>query len=224
MQTGQGISIIPTRCPKFLAVCATVGIELQPGTPGVSNCYSAGRKYDRDEPGDISFHLSERQGINPLAISKVWRFPDEELADCAALPGRLISCRTPDDWEKLIEDVEILHLTGAVANIRKFSEGKFAIDSKTVSDGEKRSAQVMSGMAESMRRDKSRNGGKVAASLAAHWTPSMFAWVKAWVTNYLELREAWKTARPSIKIDRGDGFPLVIPKGKDFAKLMRRWA
>jgi hypothetical protein len=52
--------------------------------------------------------------------------------------------------------------------------------------------------------------------------PAMFAWVKAWVANYLELKDIWKAANPAIKIER-EGFPLVIPKGPQFEKLARRW-
>ena len=67
-----------------------------------------------------------------------------------------------------------------------------------------------------------RNGGRIAERFDAIWMPAMFAWVKAWVANYLELKDLWKAANPAIKIER-EGFPLVIPKGPQFEKLARRW-
>jgi hypothetical protein len=221
-QKGQGFSIIPTRCPKFLAACATVGIELQKGSPGVSNCYSLEKKYEQGEPGELSYHLSDG-GINPLAIAKVWLAPDSDMAEAAALPSRLIACKTPDEWGSIADDLEVLHLLAGVCHMRMFSERKFAVDTLTVSDNEERAAQYLSGLSAAMKREKRRNGAAIAAKLSEAWQPAMFAWVKAWIFNYRELRDIWQSARPSIKIDRGDDFPLVIPKGKDFARLMKRW-
>ena len=223
-QSETVFSFIPTECPKFLAACATVGIELQAGGAAISNVYSAGRKYDPEEPGDVSFCVSDGQGINPLAIAKVWLHPDSELAEAEALGMRLRACKDPDEWERIAGDIDNLHVTAAIATISHFKSGRFAIDSRAVSDQERQAANVMSGLASAMRADKRRDGARFSLLLAANWTPSMFAWVKAWVSNYLELREIWKAATPSIKIDRGDDFPLVIPKGKDFYKLMKRWA
>jgi hypothetical protein len=74
-----------------------------------------------------------------------------------------------------------------------------------------------------MRSAKSRNGAKFAAAFDANWTPSMFAWVKAWVAQYLELKDSWKSASKAIKIERDDRFPLIIPQGKNFQKLLKKW-
>lgn len=222
-QADNGFTLIPTECPKFLAACATVGVHLQDG-PGVQNVYTAGVKYDPDEPGAISYLLSNGQGVNPLAIAKVWMDPEQELTEADALFSRLNACKTPDEWAAITDDIENLHVTAAIGKMRLFSDGKFSIDSRTVSDQERRACEVLSGFAKAMRSDQRRNGSRYAALLVKHWEPSMFAWVKAWVFNYLELRDVWKAANPAIKIDRGDDFPLVIPKGKDFAKLIKRWA
>jgi len=217
------VTLIPTHCPRFVAACAVCGIELAEGTPGISNTYSKLKKYDPREPGDIHFYLSDGQGVNPLAIAKVWAAPDAELADAATIKSRLVACKSLDEWAKIADDIEILHLTGAVATIRHFEQGKFPIGSKSVSDGEERAAQIMSDFAGLMRSAKSRNGAKFAAAFDANWTPSMFAWVKAWVAQYLELKDSWKIASKAIKIDRDDRFPLIIPHGKNFHKLLKKW-
>lgn len=224
-QKGPGFSIIPTRCARFVACCATLGIELQDGSPKISNVYDVSRKYDPDEPGEVSYLLSDKSQVaNPLAVAKVWEDPSKDLIECAAIQTRLSSCRSIDDWNKLSDDVEALHVWGAVAHIKLFTQNKFAIDSRTVSDAEEQAAQWISDLAQTIRRSRPGAGPGIAAKFAANWTPAMFAWVKAWVANYVELRDVWKAARPAIKIDRGDDFPLIIPKGKNFAKMMKRWA
>lgn len=222
-QRGGGANLIPTQCPKFFAAFLTVGGSLESGTPGISNTYDKAKKYDPDEPGTISYHL-DRKTIDPLAVAKVWRNPEADLAESAALSQRLIKARTDDDWLKLADDIESLHVSCAVAHMRLFSARKFAIDSRVVSDQETIAAQSLSDMPERIRKAQKRNGARLASDLSAIWQPAMFAWVKAWAFNYLEHRDAWKAANPSIKIERDSAFPLVIPKGKDFSKLMKRWA
>jgi hypothetical protein len=220
---GEGPSLIPTECPKFVAACATVGIRLQDGLPGISNVYSKGQTYELGEPGHISFYLSDGQGINPLALAKVWLSPESELQEAAALPQRLLARHDADSWAKLADDIETLHVTAAIASIREFSRNRFPVDSKIAGEQERQSAEVVAWLADSMRQDQRRNGGAVAAKIAEHWNRAMLAWVKAWIANYLELRDAWKSARPSIKIEREGKLPLIIPKGKDFARLLKRW-
>jgi hypothetical protein len=210
-----------------MACCATLGIELEKGTPGISNTYSKDRKYERDskgnlEPGQISFHLSMGE-MNPLAVAKVWLNPDSDMREWAAIPPRLIKCKTADEWEAIADDIEALHVWVAVVHMRHFSQGKFTVDSLIVSDHEKRCAERLSGISAKMKAMTSRNGGLIAAELSKVSTPAMFAWVKAWIANFQEIRDAWQAARPSIKIERDDFLPLVIPQGKDFAKLMKRW-
>jgi hypothetical protein len=210
-----------------MACCATLGIELEKGTPGISNTYSKNRKYERDskgnlEPGQISFHLSMGE-LNPLSVAKVWLNPDSDMREWEAIPARLIKCKTADEWEAIADDIEALHVWVAVYHMRQFAEGKFTVDTLIVSDQERRGAEKLSSMAEKMKAMTSRNGGLIAAELSKVAAPAMFSWVKAWIANYRELRDAWQSARPSIKIDRGDFMPLVIPQGKDFAKLMKRW-
>ncbi len=220
---GEGFTLIPTECPRFVAMCATLGVELVPGTPGVSNVYDVSRKYDPEEPGNVSFYLSDKNGINPLAVAKVWLNPDDELQECALLPQRLLARHDPESWKKLADDIETLHVTGAVATVRKFTQNKFPVDSRSISDAEIRAAQVMSGFSEAMTRDESRRGDKHAARLSENWNASMFCWVKAWIQNYTETKDAWQSARPAIKIEREGRFPLIVPRGRDFAKLLRKW-
>ncbi|MGA0999643.1 MAG: hypothetical protein ACO3RQ_08895 [Litorivicinaceae bacterium] len=220
---GAGINIIPTRCPRFMAACVTAGVKLEEGSPGISNCYSAAKKYDPDEPGTVSY-LLDRKSANPLAIAKIWANPTMELEESEALPVRMVKARTNEEWASIADDLDVLHMTAGIAHMRLFECGKFTVDSQAVSDNEERAAQILSDMAGNIRNNPKRNGAKIAATLKEHWNPAMFAWVKAWIANYLELRDTWKHANPSIKIEREGRFPLIIPKGKDFAKLMKRWA
>lgn len=224
-QKGPGFSIIPTRCPRFVACCATLGIPLEEGSPKITNIYDSKVKYDPDEPGEVAFLLSDKsQTANPMAVAKVWADPSQDLMECEAIGARLISTRDIDQWMKLADDVDALHVWGAVAHIKLFTENKFAIDNRIVSDAEEKAAQWISNLAEGIRKTKPASGSKIAAKFSENWRPAMFAWVKAWISNYLELSDVWKAARPAIKIDRGDDFPLIIPKGKSFAKMMKRWA
>lgn len=224
-QKGPGFSIIPTKCPKFVACCATLGIPLEEGSPKITNVYDSGRKYDPDEPGEVGYLLSDKSQVaNPLAVAKVWADPTQDLIECEAIALRLAKTRSIEDWHKLADDIAALHVWGAVAHIKLFTQNKFAIDNRVVSDVEENSAKWLSDLADGMRKSKPASGPAIAAKFKDHWTPAMFAWVKAWIANYLELRDVWKAARPSIKIDRGDDFPLIIPKGKNFAKMMKRWA
>lgn len=218
----RAINVIPTGCPKFLAACATCGIELEKGTPGVSNTYSKGVTYDPDEPGQIHYYL-DYKNVNPLAVAAVWRNPSETLTEVAALKQRLIKCKDADTWQKIADDIHCLHLNSAIAHISLFCQNKFAIDTEKASDHEHACAKVLSDCADYMRTSKTRNGAQVAAQLEAAWTPAMFAWIKAFIANYREIKDLWRSAKPSIKIDRGDFFPLIIPKGKNFTKLLKRW-
>jgi hypothetical protein len=219
----MAITLIPTSCPRFVAACIVCGVDLAKGTPGVSNTYSKNRKYDPEEPGDVHFYLDNQQGINPLALAKVWSNPDPELVEAAAIKGRLVACKSPDEWNQIADDIETLHVTGAIATIRQFERGRFPIDSKIVSDQEEEAARVMAGFSSKMKAAKARNGAAFASRFEAAWQPAMFAWTKAWIAQYLELRNVWQSAGKSVKIEREGRFPLVIPRGKDFAKLMRRW-
>ena len=219
---GAGVNIIPTQCPRFFAACVTAGVELEAGTPGVSNVYSKGVTYDPDEPGTISYHLDNKT-VGPLSLAKVWRDPSQDMTEAAALPARMISARTEDHWQSIADDLELLHVYCAIAHIKSFADGKFAIGMRAVTDEEERCAKMLSDMPDTIRNATGRrNGGRIAERFDAIWMPAMFAWVKAWVANYLELKDLWKAANPAIKIER-EGFPLVIPKGPQFEKLARRW-
>lgn len=221
------VNVVPTQCPKFLAACMTCGIELEEGTPGISNVYSKGKKYDPDEPGDIHFYLSDKQGVNPLAVARVWQNPDKDMQEAAGLEQRILNCNTPDDWNKLADDIEQLTLTGAVALMSRFASGKTGVDGPTISDEEEHAAKALNAIPEQMRAiegHQRRPRAEMAAALSKYWKPAMYAWLKAWIHNYKVHRGAWKNARQAIKIERDSPFPLIIPKGKDAAKLLRRWA
>ena len=219
------VTIIPTECPKFVAACFTAGIEFQKGTPGISNTYTKGRKYDPNEPGDIKFYLSDDQGINPHAIARAWLWPDRELETVAQIFNQLTSCRDFDLWQELANELEASVLLSGVAHMSLFCRRTFSVDKADASLSEVEAARILDEIPKAMRRATSMNGASVAIKVKAAWNPAMFAWVKAWISNYKGIAGAWKHANPSIKIDRpGHLMPLVIPKGKDFKRLLQRWA
>lgn len=220
---GGGVNVIPTQDARFLAACVTCGVDLEKGTPGISNVYSKSKKYDRDEPGTISYHL-DNKAYNPLALAKVWLDPAQDMAEAEALPARMIKARTDDEWLTIADDIHSLQVNCAVAHMRAFVKKEIGVLTREVSDEEERAAKILSDLPELIRNAKpQRNGGKLAAKLNEVWKPAMVAWVKAWIANYTELRDVWQAANPAVKIER-EGFPLVIQKGPNFEKLMRRWA
>jgi hypothetical protein len=202
-----------------------LGVTLQDGY-GVSNHYSKGHKYDRGEPGEISYYLDHSAPLNPRSIAKVWLNPEDDVAEAAMIPHRLRATRELENWLKLADDIDLLQCWFAVAKMRDFAEGKLHIGAIGVTDRETEAAQWLSDLPGRMRAMRSVSGGKdLAARLEIEWPMSMAAWVKGWARQYIELKRAWLAARPALKISRGDEEPpLIIPKGKQFKELLRRWA
>jgi hypothetical protein len=223
MSKTEGFMIIPSECPRFVAACATVGIGLQQGSPGITNVYTHERKYDPDEPGEVRYILSDTDGYSPLCISKAWRDPEQNLAEAKDLPSRILKCKTLDDWQKIASDLDTLHTFCGVAHMKLFSQNKFAVDSLSVSDEEELAAQFLSDLPAAMLLEPLKNKQRIAKRVEDTWPRAMFAWVKAWIGHYRASAEHWKHGHKAIKIDRGDDFPLIIPKGKDFERLMKRW-
>lgn len=211
---------------RLVAACTVCGIPLQEGY-GISNQYEKTRTYDRGEPGNIYYYFNRDAGISPESVAKVWKDPSEDVAEARMLPERLRLTREVEAWRKLADDIDALHVWVAVANMRAFSQGKMSVGMLSVTDEEKEAAQWISELSARMRKMTTigNEGKKIAADLVGKWDAAMVAWVKAWAAQYIEIKQAWLKARPSIKIDRGDDrFPLIIPRGKDFQKLLRRWA
>lgn len=230
LSNGNGISypkgIVPAKDLRFVAACAVCGIPLQDGY-GISNQYAKGAKYDRGEPGDVFYYLDREAGISPQSVARVWDDSSADVAEAKMIPTRLRTTREIYAWRKLADDIDALHVWLAVANMKAFAFGKMSIGSIKVADEEEQAAQWLSDLPGKMRamRSVSREGQKLAVEIVPQWERAMVAWVKAWAAQYIEIKQAWLKARPSLRIDRGDDkFPLVIPKGKDFEKLLRRWA
>lgn len=221
------VNLVPTQCPKFLAACMTCGIELESGTPGISNTYSKGKKYEPGEPGEIHYYLSNKQGLNPLAIAKVWHNPEKDLEEASGLEQRLLSCKDGDAWEKIAGDIDTLIVCGAVALMSRFAAGKVGINNEYISDEEEHAAKCLSDIPGRMRAIQGhhkRPGGQIAADLSKYWEPAMFAWLKAWIHNYRIQRHLWQKAHKAIKIEReGNPFPLVIPATPKGKELLRKW-
>jgi hypothetical protein len=140
------------------------------------------------------------------------------------IPHRLRTTREPENWLQLADDIELLQAWFAVAKMRDFAEGRLFIGGIARDDREEQAAQWLSDLPGKMRLQ--RGGGKdLADRIEVEWPMAMTAWVKAWASNYLELKRAWLAARPALKISRGDEeLPVIIPKGKQFKELLHRWA
>jgi hypothetical protein len=217
--------VIPVKDLRFVAACAVCGVPLQDGY-GISNQYSFGKTYDRGEPGDVYYYLDREAGISPNAIGRVWDDPSHDVAEARMIPERLKITRDVDEWRKLADDIDALHVWLAVANMREFAMGKMSVGMLSVTDEESAAAKWLSDLPAKMRamRTVTNEGRELSKQIVPMWERSMMAWVKAWGAQYIEIKKAWLAARPSIRIDRGDDlFPVVIPRGKDFQKLLRRW-
>jgi hypothetical protein len=217
--------IIPAKDLRFVAACAVCGVPLQDGY-GISNQYSRDRKYDRGEPGDVFYFLRHKSAISPSSIAKVWLDPKDDVAEAMMIPERLRLTREIDAWRNLADDIDALHVWVAVANMKAFAMGEFSVGMLSVTDEEESAAQWLSDLPARMRSMTSVGGeGKaIAADIVPQWERAMVAWVKAWAAQYIEIKKAWLAAKPRLRIDRGDeNFPIIIPKGKDFEKLLRRW-
>lgn len=230
LQSGNGAvypkGIIPAQDLRFVAACAVCGISLQDGY-GISNQYAKGKKYDRGEPGEVFYYLDRNAPISPQSVARVWDDHSDDVAEARMIPARLRTTREIDAWRKLADDIDALHVWVAVANMKAFALGKMRVGSIKVSDEEEQAAQWLSDLPAKMRamRSVGNEAPKLSIEIVPQWERAMVAWVKAWAAQYIEVKRAWLKARPSLRIDRGDeNFPLVIPRGKDFEKLLRRWA
>lgn len=219
------VTVIPTQCPLFHAACVTVGIPLEENTPGVSNVYSNAAQWKDKAPGDVTYFLSQSSGLNPLAIAEIWLNPKEALDDSLALPSLLIGARTIDELKEAGQSVSEMTIRGAVAHMALFCSGKYKLPSLDLLDEERRAIEILDAIPRSLELAKTvgRSGANAAAKVTEAWKPAMVGWVKAWVSNYRELTHVWKSARPALKIERENQLPLIIPKGPQFAQLLRRW-
>lgn len=223
MEKTEGFMIIPTECPRFVAACATVGIGLQEGSPGITNVYTTGKKYDPDEPGEVRYLLSDKNCLSPLCVSKAWRDPELNLMEATQLSSRILKCRDVQEWNQIASDLDILHTYCGVAHMKLFSQNKFSVDSLSVSDAEEKAAQFLSDLPSQMIANPLKNKCKIVKMLDDAWPRSMFAWTKAWIGHYAASKHHWRSAQQAIKIEREGKFPLVIPKGPQFERLMKRW-
>ncbi len=221
----ERVAIIPTQCPLFHAACVTVGIPLESHTPGISNVYTSADQWRDKGQGEVTFFLSQSSGLNPLAIAEIWLSPDVAIADALAVPQMLIGARTMDELHDAGRMVAEMTIRGAVAHMALFCTGKYKLPSLDLTDEEKRAVETLDEIPRMIEgaRSTGKIGGTAAAKISEVWRPAMVAWVKAWVYNYRELRETWRAARPALKIERENQLPIIIPKGPQFGKLLRRW-
>ena len=220
----------------FVAAALTCGFDLAENTPMISNTYSLNDKYERGQFGDVRMLLEARSadGIPLPLFAKVWRDWDEPMTQATEIARRVNEADTTQKVMNLIQGeddwpgVEWLIFTSALAHMRLFTLRRISLPNlNAASDEEIEAANILDGIAERFS-DPSKNNKRMrlalAKSVAASWKPAMVSWVKAFTVNYLEIRDIWRKAPESIKIDRGEGrLPLVIPKGPDFKKMLDKW-
>jgi len=214
----------------FAAAAVSVGFELAEGTPKVSNCYDTEHKYEPEQPGDVRMYLPLlAHGININEFVTIWKDPEAALNEAENLPGRIQTATDPQTLQNLIFSFDALYMGAAVAYMRLLSLGRVSPpDYLPPSDEETRAITALDYFSrEALENEGMRSAGgrkKIAAELAKHWQPAMFAWLKAYRANLLELRNLWKDAPESIRINRGNGLPpLVLEKGPHFKQLLERW-
>lgn len=215
----------------FAAAAVTLGYELAEGTPKVSNVYGKGQEYEPGQPGDVRIYLPlVGNGININEIVRVWKDPDAALLEAEALPGLIINADNGQKLLNLIQTFDLLYLAGTAANIRQYSLGRVSIpDVFDPNDEEKRAVRALDTfVADHLDTEEMKKGRKqrekAARHLCAHWYAAQVAWVKAYRTNLIEIRNLWKTVPPAIKIARpGMRFPLVLERGPRFKELLTRW-
>lgn len=214
----------------FAAAAASVGFDLAEGTPKVSNCYDSEHKYEPGQPGDVRMYLPLlANGININEFVTVWKEPETALREAESLPARIQSATDPQTVQQLIFSFDALYMGAAVAYMKLHSLGRVQLpDVFHPSDEEKKAILALDYFSTEalesaeMRSPKGRK--TIAQKLARNWQPAIVAWLKSYRANLLELRNLWKDAPQSIRINRGNGLPpLVLEKGPHFKELLERW-
>lgn len=211
----------------FVAALFAVGFDLADGTPGITHVYSSKNKYERGQTGDIRYIFAAQfRGININAFVDTWKNPEQALRDAEGLPARIKTTATGKELLKLSQRFELLYLQAAVGHMRLASLSRidctgFSAEPNSVESTATDYLDTVAQRIESAVTPKQRDA--IAKAVVKHWRPAMVSWLKAYRGHLLELRNLWKEAPESIKIDTGDRFPIIIPKGPKFKQLLNRW-
>lgn len=214
----------------FAAAAVTLGYDLAEGTPKISNCYDTQNRYEPGEPGDIRFYLPLlAHGININELIRVWKNPGAALDAAADLPERIDRANDAHTLAAVVEIAEETYLSAACAYMRLLSLGRVqnspAMGAPTRE--ERRAVEFLDTLTEALQSPEmthDRHRRNYATKIVEHWPRAMFAWMRAYKGNLLELRNLWKEVPPAIKIERpGMKFPLVLEKGPRFQELLNKW-
>ena len=211
----------------FCAALFAVGFSLADGLPGITHQYSSDHKSERGEPGDVRYLFGGTyRGIPINAFVETWKDPNQALRDAEGLPARIRMAHTGKDMLDVSQRFELNYLRAAVAHMRLASLGRIDCSgfSYDESDDERVATTYLDTAAERLEQATTPKHKEVLAKLIfKHWKPAMVSYLKAYRGHVLELNNLWRDAPESIKIDTGERFPIIIPKGKNFKKLIERW-
>lgn len=210
----------------FIAAALTLGFELAEGTPQVSNVYSVDKRFEPGEFGDVRMYLDiQKGGLSINHLVETWINPDHALKESETIIGLILTADNSGKLMGAIQSFDFLYTQAAVASMRKYSLRRISVpDPHNVNDLERVSITALDKFSEELEGATDKKGREKAAKVvAANWNPAMVAWVKAWIANYLEIKNLWKDAPAAIKIKRNGLPPLVIPKGPKFKEMLQRW-
>tara|TARA_R110000772_G_scaffold78559_1_gene168570 strand:- start:23514 stop:24215 length:702 start_codon:yes stop_codon:yes gene_type:complete len=211
----------------FVAALFAIGFSLADNSPGITHVYSAERKYEHEQRGDVRYLFNGKfHGIPVNDFIATWKNPDQALRDAEGLPARIRSADTPLLMLDVSRRFELVYLRAAIAHMRLVSLGRInaAGFDYEANDQEKASTDFLDTAASRLEQAHTPKHREVLAkTIFKHWKPAMVSWLKAYRGHVLELNNLWKEAPESIKIDTGDRFPIIIPKGPKFKQLLERW-
>lgn len=210
----------------FIAAALTVGFELADNTPKISNVYQIDCRPEPGQAGDVRFYLpTSYHGLSVQRLAEIWLAPEQPMRDAEGLPARISSAGQEQDRYLLNQEFEMLYLFTAVAHIRFYSKGRISIpDVYSVTDEEQHAADQLDRFQDRfIPADTAHKRQKLVQDIQRYWKPAMVAWIKAYRGHLLELKNLWREAPTAIKIERPGQLPIILPKGKNFATLLKRW-
>lgn len=210
----------------FAAAAQTVGFELVENTPKISNTYSTERVYEPGEPGDVRYYLPWQKGrIMIEDLVEVWLEPAPALREAEGFLQRILHARDADALHQVCSDFDLMYQKAVIAHMRLMMLGKIRLpDLDPDVPEEVEALQILDKFTanlETALTDKDRK--KAAQLLKKHWQPALAGWLKAYRSNFLELRNLWVDIPQTLKIARKGRLPLILPKGPKFREMLERW-
>lgn len=210
----------------FAAAAQTLGFDFVEHTPKVSNTYSKEKHYEPGEPGDIRYYLdSFKHGLLLEDLVEVWLKPELALEEAKAFPGRILGAKDADLIQEVSLSFNIVYLKSVTAHMRLYSLSRIGLPNiDPENDQEREALNALDGFPSRLEVMRDAKDRKNAVSFSSkHWSPAHVGWLKAFRSNYLELRNLWKEVPSSLKIAREGLPPLVLPRGPKFKEMLERW-